>query len=110
MYSYIVFFVLFRKPTMLHGKFNYIPTRCRFIAENKQCPQGEQKCTKPASGKSNQQSLIDMLLRFEMVLQFCCFVVVIVFCLGVHCRFAHSTDEVIYHPSKYKTQGNKHQH
>lgn len=51
-----------RKPQLLHGRFNYIPTRCRYMAEEQECPQ------------------------------------------DVHCRFAHATEEVIYHPSKYKTQ------
>lgn len=51
-----------RKPQLIHGRYNYIPTRCRYIMEDQECPQ------------------------------------------GAHCRFAHSTEEVIYHPSKYKTQ------
>eukprot|EP00808_Paulinella_micropora_P005242 g4755.t1 len=56
-----------RKPNLQHGRFNYIPTRCRYILEDRECPQ------------------------------------------GLHCRFAHCTEEVIYHPSKYKTQMCTHQ-
>jgi hypothetical protein len=56
-----------RKPILQHGRFNYIPTRCRYIAEEKECPQ------------------------------------------SYHCRFAHVTEEVIYHPSKFKTQLCSHQ-
>jgi len=51
-----------RKPILQHGRFNYIPTRCRYIVESQECPQ------------------------------------------GVHCRFSHVTEEVIYHASKFKTQ------
>ena len=47
-----------RKPILQHGRFNYIPTRCRYVVEEKECPQ------------------------------------------GVHCRFSHVTEEVIYHASK----------
>ena len=57
-----------RRPTLLNGRYNYLPTRCRYVRGggggdgDDDCPQ------------------------------------------GVHCRFAHATEEVIYHPSKYKTQ------
>jgi hypothetical protein len=51
-----------RKPFLQHGRFNYIPTRCRYVLKDKFCPQ------------------------------------------GVHCRFSHTTEEMIYHPSKYKTK------
>lgn len=51
-----------RKPILQHGRFNYIPTRCRYVIEEKECPQ------------------------------------------GVHCRFSHVTEEVIYHASKFRTQ------
>ena len=51
-----------RKPLLQHGRFNYIPTRCRYLLEERDCPK------------------------------------------GLQCRFAHVTEEVIYHPSKYKTQ------
>ena len=51
-----------RKPVLQHGRFNYIPTRCRYVAKDKFCPQ------------------------------------------GIHCRFSHTTEEMIYHPSKYKTK------
>src|SRR5690606_5798467 len=51
-----------RKPQLQHGRFNYIPTRCRYVVEEKDCPQGPQ------------------------------------------CRFSAGSSEVIYHPSKYKTQ------
>ena len=56
-----------RKPQLQHGRFNYIPTRCRYVLDDKECVQ------------------------------------------SVHCRFAHVTEEVIYHPSKYKTQLCTHQ-
>eukprot|EP00478_Filoreta_tenera_P006217 GABV01007894.1.p1 GENE.GABV01007894.1~~GABV01007894.1.p1 ORF type:complete len:123 (-),score=21.58 GABV01007894.1:32-400(-) len=55
-----------RKPQLQNGRWNYIPTRCRYVLEDSVCPQ------------------------------------------GVHCRFAHCTEEVIYHPSKYKTQLHTH--
>ena len=51
-----------RSPILHHGRYNYIPTRCRYLLEDRECPKGTQ------------------------------------------CRFAHVTEEVIYHPSKYKTQ------
>lgn len=51
-----------RKPHLQHGRFNYIPTRCRYLVDKEECPQ------------------------------------------SIHCRFAHCTEEVIYHPSKFKTQ------
>ena len=51
-----------RSPLLHHGRYNYIPTRCRYLLEDRECPKGPQ------------------------------------------CRFAHVTEEVIYHPSKYKTQ------
>ena len=51
-----------RSPILHHGRYNYIPTRCRYLLEDRECPKGAQ------------------------------------------CRFAHQTEEVIYHPSKYKTQ------
>ena len=51
-----------RSPILHHGRYNYIPTRCRYLLEDRDCPKGAQ------------------------------------------CRFAHVTEEVIYHPSKYKTQ------
>ena len=51
-----------RKPLLQHGRFSYIPTRCRYLLDARDCPKGAQ------------------------------------------CRFAHVTEEVIYHPSKYKTQ------
>ena len=51
-----------RAPILHHGRYNYIPTRCRYLLEDRECPKGTQ------------------------------------------CRFAHVTEEVIYHPSKYKTQ------
>eukprot|EP00808_Paulinella_micropora_P023133 g19020.t1 len=51
-----------RRPYLHQGRFNYMPTRCRYILEDRDCPQRE------------------------------------------HCRFAHSTEEVIYHPSTFKTQ------
>jgi hypothetical protein len=28
-----------RKPQLQHGRFNYIPTRCRYVLEDKECPQ-----------------------------------------------------------------------
>ena len=58
-----------RRPTLLNGRFNYLPTRCRYL---------------PSSSSSDD---VDTLCP-----------------QSVHCRFAHCTEEVIYHPSKYKTQ------
>jgi uncharacterized protein YlaI len=47
-----------RKPLLQHGRFNYIPTRCRYVSDDKQCPQRHR---------------------------------------------SHVTEEVIYHPSKYRS-------
>ena len=58
-----------RRPTLLNGRFNYLPTRCRYLPSSSSSDDADTLCPQ-----------------------------------GVHCRFAHCTEEVIYHPSKYKTQ------
>ena len=58
-----------RRPTLLNGRYNYLPTRCRYVRGGNGGCDAEDECPQ-----------------------------------GVHCRFAHCTEEVIYHPSKYKTQ------
>ena len=59
-----------RRPTLLNGRYNYLPTRCRYVR---------------GGGNGGAEAEDDCPQ-------------------GVHCRFAHCTEEVIYHPSKYKTQ------
>lgn len=58
-----------RRPTLLNGRFNYLPTRCRYLPSSSSSDDADTLCPQ-----------------------------------SVHCRFAHCTEEVIYHPSKYKTQ------
>ena len=67
-----------RRPTLLCSRFNYLPTRCRHV-------------TRSAGGGGGGADSWEADCP-----------------QGVHCRFAHSTEEMIYHPSKYKTQRCQH--
>jgi hypothetical protein len=86
-----------RKPILQHGRFNYIPTRCRYIIEEKECPQG-------VHCELNTATSCPSLLAAIFFVLTCVWLCCSSFSPSSSGRFSHVTEEVIYHASKFKTQ------